>query len=245
MAVRRGHTVNVKASVRATESKSIFLDIKQDSTVQVRFLPPASADGALFTKVVNHFKLVTDDTPPRGMAVACHDHFDDKPCYMCELSKVLKRNGDKHEKQIGDDIRPSARFYAQVLRAEKDQDGNLVYEGPYLIGLPKTAVEDINAILIDQDEQEIAFFCDIEAGQDIRITRTGTGFNTKYKAMPTGKQESLDSIFPDWEDKFIDNVLDAVGLNIISNTEMSEAAHRTFKDDLDWDEIDSSYSLPE
>ena len=75
MAIRKGHKVNVKASVRATASDSIFLDIKEDTTVRVRFLPPSTEDGALFTKVVNHFKLTTDDSPPRGMAVACLHHF--------------------------------------------------------------------------------------------------------------------------------------------------------------------------
>src|SRR6056297_2493313 len=98
MAIRKGFKVNVGANVKSTKTDSIYLDLKEDEARRVRFLPPNREDGALFTKVVQHFKLKTDDDPPRGMALACNHHYNDDTCYLCELSKVLKRDGDKAEK---------------------------------------------------------------------------------------------------------------------------------------------------
>jgi hypothetical protein len=243
MAIRRGHKVSIKANVNTTRVDSIYLDLKEDETRRIRFMPPNRADGALFTKIVNHFRLKTDDNPPRGMAVACNGHFNDEDCYLCTLSKVLKTNGDKAEKKIGDDIRASARFYAPVLVAEKEDDGTWTYHGPKLLGLPKTAVEDINAILLQQDMAGDDFFCDADKGQDILITRTGTGFNTKYKASATGQKNKLDDIFSDWEEKFIDSVDEVVGLNFLAVEDQKSAAVRTFGDDLDWDALSEDFNL--
>ena len=242
MAIRRGHKVNIKANVNSTKTDSVYLDLKEDETRRVRFLPPNRADGALFTKIVNHFRLKTDDDPPRGMAVACLDHFRGEDCYLCNLSRTLKKNGDKAERQIGDDIRASARFYAPVLVAERNDDGKWEYHGPKLLGLPKTAVEDVNAILLQQDMAGDDFFCEAENGQDILITRTGKGFQTKYKASASGQKNNLDDIFPTWEEKFIQAVEDEVGLQFMSNDDQRTAAVRTFGDELDWDAL-ADYNL--
>ena len=243
MAIRKGHKVNIKANVNTTKTDSIFLDLKEDTTVRVRFLPPASEDGALFTKVVNHFRLKTEDNPPRGMAVACNKHFKDESCFMCDLSKVLKRDGDKAEKAIGDDIRPSPRFYAPVLVAEKGEDGEWSYYAVKLIGLPKTAVADITTLLVQQDMASDDLFCEIETGQDVLVSRTGKGFQTRYKAGLTGIKSNLDEVYPTWEEKFIDDVEASVGLTFLGADEQRIAAVRTFGDDLDWDALKESYNL--
>lgn len=242
MAIRSGFRVNVKANVESTRSDSIFIDIKPDTTKRVRFLPPTTADGTLFTKIVNHFRLKTDDDPPRGMAVACNDHFNGEECYLCKLSKTLKKHGDKAERKIGDEIRASARFYAPVLEAEKDENGEWVYGSKVkLIGLPKTAVEEVNAILVQQDMVGDDFFCDVEKGQDVLITRTGTGFSTKYKISLTGIKADFNEIAPDVEP--IADVVEACNLNMHDNESQREAAVRTFGDDLDWDALADQFNL--
>lgn len=243
MAIRKGFKVNVKSNVNSTKTDSIYLDLKEDEARRVRFLPPNRVDGALFTKVVQHFKLKTEDDPPRGMALACNHHYKDEECYLCNLSKILKRDGDKAERKLGDEIRPSQRFYAVVLAAEKDEDGNWTYSGPKLLGLPKTAVEQVNAILLAEDMAGDDFFCDVEKGQDLIITRTGKGFQTKYSAQATGQKNNLSEVFPEWEDKFIEGMDDALGLNFASNETMREAAVRTYGDDLDWDTLTAEYGL--
>lgn len=242
MAIRKGFRVNVKANVETTRTDSIFVDVKQDSTLRVRFLPPTNEDGTLFTKIVNHFKLKTDDEPPRGMAVGCNSHFDGEPCYLCNLSKTLKKDGDKAEKKIGDEIRASARFYAPVLVAEKNESGEWEYQQKVrLVGLPKTAVEEISALLVQQDMVGDDFFCEVEKGQDLLITRTGTGFNTKYKISLTGVKMDLNEIAPEVTE--IEDVVEACNVNRLTNEQMREAAVRTFGDDLDWDALSEGYQL--
>jgi hypothetical protein len=243
MAIRRGFKVNVKANVDSTRMDSIFVDIKQDSTRRLRFLPPPNEDGTLFTKIVNHFKLKSDDDPPRGMAVGCNDHFNGEDCYLCRLSKTLKKDGDKAEKKIGDDIRASARFYAPVLVAEKNEDGEWVYDQKVkLVGLPKTAVDDISALLVQQDMVGDDFFCDVEKGQDVLITRTGTGFQTKYKISLCGQKMDLNDIMGE-DVKEIEDVVEACNVNLVSNDEQRAAAVRTYGDDLDWDALAEEYGL--
>ena len=245
MAIRRGYKVNVKANLETTKSDSIFVDIKQDSTRRLRFLPPVNEDGTLFTKIVNHFKLKSDDDPPRGMAVGCNDHFKGEPCYYCALSKTLKKHGDKAEKKIGDDIRASARYYAPVLVAEKNEDGEWEYEQKVkLVGLPKTAVDEISSILVQQQMVDDDYFCDADNGQDVLITRTGTGFNTKYKISLTGMKMPLSDVIED-EDAVegIDDVVEACSVNFQGYPEQRETAVRTFGDDLDWDALAEEYDL--
>jgi len=242
MAIRSGFKVNVKANIASTRSDSIFVDVKADTTKRVRFLPPTTGDGTLFTKIVNHFRLKTDDDPPRGMAVGCNAHFENEPCYLCNLSQTLKRHGDKAERKIGDEIRASARFYAPVLEAEKDENDEWVYDQKVkLIGLPKTAVEEISALLVQQDMVGDDFFCDVEKGQDLLITRTGTGFNTKYKISLTGIKMDLAEIAPEVE--AMEDVVAACSLNMHDNESQKAAARRTFGDDLDWDELASQFNL--
>ncbi len=242
MAIRSGFRVNIKANVESTRSDSIFVDVKADTTKRVRFLPPTTAEGTLFTKIVNHFRLKTDDDPPRGMAVACNEHFSNEPCYLCNLSRTLKKHGDKAERKIGDEIRASARFYAPVLEAEKDENGEWVYDQKVkLIGLPKTAVEEISALLVQQDMVGDDYFCDVEQGQDLLITRTGTGFNTKYKISMTGIKMDLNEIAPEIE--AMEDVVEACSLNTHTNEAMKEAARRTFGDDLDWTALADQFKL--
>ena len=88
--------VNVAASKKSTERKTLFLDIKPDTSVRLRILPPVTEDGMIFAKAVNHFKLKNEEG--FGLALACLDEHGDEntgtSCYLCNLVKML-RNGDK------------------------------------------------------------------------------------------------------------------------------------------------------
>ena len=235
MAIRKGFRVNVKANMEVTASDSIYVDIKQDTTRRLRFLPPVDDSGRIFTKIVNHFKLKTDDDPPRGMAPACLRHFKDEECYLCDLSESLKKSKDKNERALGDEIRASARYYAPVVVAEKNAEGVWEYgDRVKLVGLPKTGVDDVNAILLQQDMVGDDYFCDEENGQDLLLTRTGFKYQTKYKPSATGIKMPLEKVMPDWEDKQIKDVAEVSRLKFLTYEEQEEAARRTFGDDVEW-----------
>lgn len=229
--------VNISATKKATERKSIFYDIKPDTTVQLRILPPTGEDGSIFTKVVNHFRLKNEEG--FGIALAClEEHGNDdigNECYLCQLWKHLSGTGDKGDHKIAKDIRPSARWYVQALVYDKDE-GKFV--GPKLIGLSKTTADALTEILVSQQDTGDDFFCDPDKGQTISIKRTGSSItNTKYTVMPSGQKASLDEIFPGWEKKIILDVLTAVELRMEDMDGQKRAVYRSYEDELDWESI--------
>jgi hypothetical protein len=227
--------VNVAASKKSTERKTLFLDIKPDTSVRLRILPPVTEDGMIFAKAVNHFKLKNEEG--FGLALACLDEHGDEntgtSCYLCNLVKML-RNGDKADKKIADDLRASPRWYAQAMVYDKAEG---TYFGPKLVGLSKTTAEAINDILVAQEESGDDYFCDPENGQDIVITRRGSGLNTKYSVMPTGEKMPLSDVASNWEETIIRDVYAALELKLEDPDGQKRAVYRTFEDELDWEKI--------
>lgn len=230
--------VNVSANKKATERKSIFYDIAPDSSVRLRVMPPVTEDGMLFTVVSNHFKLKSDE----GMkiALAClREHGNPEigtDCYLCDLVRHLK-TGDKAEQKIAKDIEASRRWYLQCLIYDKAEDE---YFGPKLVGLSRTTAEQVQSILSTQDEVGDAYFCDPDKGQDIIITRKGSGLASKYSSMPSNKIAALSDIFPGWEDKLIMDVYKTLELKIYDVDEQKKTALRTFGDELDWEAVEAA-----
>lgn len=229
--------VNIGANAKATERKTVFHDLKPDTTTQLRVLPPVTEEGLIFTKVTNHFKLKNEDN--YGMALAClEDHGNDETgedCYLCALVKYLRKTGDKGDIKIANDLRASPRWYLQALVYDSDTG---TYFGPKLIGLSKTTAETVNDLLVQQENSGDSFFCDPDEGQDLMITRKGTGLNTKYTVSLTGRKASLDDIFPEWTDKILTDVYAAIELKIQDQDGQKRAAYRTFDDELDWASIE-------
>lgn len=227
--------VNVAASRKSTERKTLFADIKPDTTMQLRVAPPVTEDGMIFAKVTNHFRLKNEEG--FGLALACLEEHGDKDtgedCYLCSVQKIL-RNGDKAEQKIADSIKASPRWYLQAWIFDKESN---TYIGPKLVGVSKTTAEAINDILVAQEDSGDAYFCDVEKGQDIRITRRGSGLNTKYTVAPTGKQMPLSKVCSNWEEKIIMDVYGALELKIQDPDEHKRALFRTFEDEIDWDNI--------
>lgn len=227
--------VNIAASKKSTERKTLFADIKPDTSMRLRIAPPVTEDGMIFAKVTNHFRLKNEEG--FGLALAClEEHGNDdtgESCYLCGLTRLLK-NGDKGDVKIGSELRASPRWYAQAWIYDKESD---TYTGPKLVGLSKTTAEAVNDILVMQEESGDDFFCDVDHGQDIVITRRGSGLNTKYSVQATGKKMSLVDVCPDWEEKIIRDVYGALELKLEDPDGQKRAVYRTFEDELDWEKI--------
>ena len=232
---RPSFKVNVAANKKATEKKSIFFDLLPDTTNRLRILPPTNEDGLLFTLVANHFKLKAPEG--FGMALACLEEHGNsevgESCYICDLVKLLEK-GDKSDKNVADLLSVAKRWYIQVLVYDKAESA---YFGPKFVGLSRTTAEKLQEILVSQDEVEDDYFCDPDAGQDIVITRKGSGMATRYSVAPTGKKAKLDDIFPAWEDKIYMDPLDAFDLKVRDIDDQKKAVYRTFDDELDWEAI--------
>jgi len=232
---RPTYRVNVAANKKATEKKSVFFDIKPDTTNRLRVLPPVTEDGLLFTLVSNHFKLKSDEG--FGMALAClHEHGTadtGEDCYLCELVNYL-RKGDKADQKVARDLAASKRWYMQCLVYDKASES---YGSPKLVGLSRTTAEAVQDILNSQADVGDDFFCDPDKGQDLIITRKGSGMQTRYTVAPTGKKASLDDTFPGWEEKIMTDVLKVIDLRIHDVDDQKKAAYRSFGDALDWEAI--------
>jgi len=227
--------VNVGANKKATERKTVFYDLKPDTSTRMRILPPVTDDGLIFAKVTNHFRLKNEEG--FGMALACLQEHGTaetgETCYLCQIVNHL-RKGDKGDQKIAGDLRPSPRWYVQAYILDKDSGE---YFGPKLVGLSKTTAEALQDILVSQDDTGDDFFCDPEKGQDIVIKRTGSGLNTKYTVMPMGDKVPLSSIVPGWEDKIITDIYGVLDLRLEDMDGQKRALARTFEDELDWDTI--------
>jgi len=227
--------VDVAANKKATEKKSVFYDLKPDTTTRVRVLPPTNEQGLLFTLVCNHFKLRNDEG--FGMALACLDEHGTEDtgqeCYLCNLVEFL-RKGDKTDQKLAGDLNAAKRWYMQCLIYDKASEG---YIGPKLIGLSRTTADAVQSILVSQDDVGDDYFCDPDAGQDLTITRTGSGMKTRYTVAPTGKKASLDDTFPGWEEKIIVDVEKVMDLRIHDMDDQKKAVNRSFGDALDWEAI--------
>jgi len=227
--------VNIAANKKSCEKQSIFYDLKPDTTTLCRILPPTNEDGLLFTLVANHFKLTAPEG--NGMALSCLEQHGNpdigESCYLCNLVEILKR-GDKEEQAIADAIYVAKRWYIQALVFDK---ANNEYIGPKLIGLSRTTADAVQNILVTQDDLDQDYFCDPDKGQSLSIRRNGSGIKTRYVVSVTGKQESLDDIFPGWEGKILEDPESKMDLKVYDVNEQKKVLLRTFGDKLDWDSI--------
>lgn len=244
MALDRSKLVkpSVQANLNATKSKEVFIKVDENATMRVRFLPTTHPEGILTYTTASHFKLKeeTDDGGTKGMALACLEEHGDEPCYLCELQQKL-RNGDRAEKKIANMINPSIRYNYQVLVAEKQGDGTWKYgKKPKILGLPKTAHQDLAQLLSNMELMGQPDYSDIEKGQDILITRTGTGKDTRYRIDRTGEMTNLDEVFPEWEGAFIEDMWDALNLRVFSREQQKQAAQFTFADEIDWEKMQAA-----
>lgn len=237
---------NVQANLSATKSKDVFIKVDENATMRVRFLPTNHPEGILTYTTVSHFKLKeeTEDGATKGMALACRqEHADDESCYICDLIRALDRSGDKGHKKIAKMLKPSIRYNYQVLVAEKQNDGTWKYGKPKILGLPKTAHEDLAQLLANMEMMGQPDYADIEKGQDILISRTGSGVNTKYRIDRTGEMTNLDEVHPEWDSQFIEDMWDALNLRVFTREQQKAAAQFTFPDEIDWEQMAEEYGL--
>ena len=237
---------NVQANLNASKQGSKYVKVDENSTLRVRFLPTTHPEGLLTYTTTSHFKLKeeTDDGGVKGMALAClGDHGEGEPCYVCDLIKGLNKHGDKAGVKIAKQLRGSTRYNYQVCVAEKQSDGSWKYGKPAILGLPKGASEDLAQLLANMELMGQADFADVAAGQDILISRTGTGLSTKYRIDRSGQESNLDEVYPGWENDFMEDVWDALNLRVFSRDAMKRAAKFTFSEEIDWETLTADYGL--
>jgi len=239
---------NVQANLNASKQGSKYVKVDENSTLRVRFLPTTHPEGLLTYTTVSHFKLKeeADDGGVKGMALAClgqHGDGSGEACYVCDLIKGINKTGDKAGMKIAKQLRGSTRYNYQVLVAEKQNDNTWKYGKPAILGLPKGASEDLAQLLANMELMGQPDYADVEKGQDILISRSGTGLSTKYRIDRTGEQVNLDEVYPGWENDFMEDMWDALNLRVFTRDAMKRAARFTFSEELDWETLGDSFDL--
>ena len=242
------HDIDVEATLKATERKSIYLSVAADSDKLLRFLPTVNDDGNLFALNINHFGLEEDD---RGVAYGCLNEHGEGNCPLCKVAYFLMDSEEKGHEKVGKTIKPSNNWYAQVLDGRsvpvKDKEGSVVLNkngapvseikwfGPYLMRFSKTGADSVSAILRAQVRAGEKFITDPKNGKAVVFTRTGTGYDTKYTAITAGDPVNLDKVFPTWKEDAFDNLLEKMEIKLRSSQQMIAAAVAAHS--LDWETI--------
>jgi hypothetical protein len=223
---RPGFKTNVEASVRSTAKRSVYFDLKPNSSSKLRFTPTSNEDGQLFFESSQHFKFTSEGEKRAYACLAVHgNERTGTDCPICEYLdaavEILGGPGNALVKSHG----ASNRWHAQIVP---------VIEGDtpvqtFIIGLSKTTAGKVNRILKMEQDNRKPLLTDPDKGQIIQIDRTGSGLNTKYEVLPTNVSLSLDEYFPGWEEKFI-NVEKELRLRIVEKDELLAAMEETFGD---------------
>lgn len=217
---RPGFPTNVEANAQALRGDSKFLSIAPDTSELLRFLPAPRADGMVFYPVTNHYGLVNQDK--KKVALAClaqHGTTETgKRCLLCAVNEYFASNGEELglDEDTANRLRPTTRFYAQVLRAVRSNNKVVGWSKPMLVQFSQTAANDIQSIFQNQQQFGTPLATDPDKGQALIVTRTGTSFKTKYKAERSGDVVALDEIRPTWADEFMDDLYKQIGLNIVA-----------------------------
>jgi len=223
-------TPNIKANKESTMKRTVFVDIKPDSKIRVRFLPPWDSDGMLFFAAFNHYRYLDEKEKRAWACLTRHGTEADGACACCEMSDYLKKQRTKDEKRQGRDVEARGRWYSQVL--VEGMEG----EGPKLLALSKTTADQIIDILQLQATDDEAFFTDPEQGTWIQIERKGAKLETTYTVLPTSKRVPLSGLFPEWEDKML-NVQEALGLKIGDRKTQLASIIETFSKTVELDDV--------
>ncbi len=229
-AKRPGYSPSAKASRQSTERKSVFYDLKPDTTTIMRLLPPSDASGSAFFVKTDHYKLVSEENKPTAMG--CLDRHGSEECPICVAQERLSVTGDKGDAKIADAVKASSRWYMQVyVKGLEDQ-------GPKLVGLSRTTADRVSEILSMQEDNGEPLLNDADNGAWLMVKRKGSGLGTRYDVQVSGKSVSLDKLRPEWtKGEFIEDVPSACRIKVGSVSDMTEAFRRAFGDELDVDAL--------
>lgn len=241
MAIRQrpGYQTNVERTAKATEKKSVFLDLKPGEKKRLRFTPSSDENGELFFVSAQHFKLKDEGQPRAFACLAVHGEPDAEgnlpECVICTFlakAETVFADNEALLDKLQRDHSVSYRWHAQVLPVPKD--GQELNDQTYIMGFSKVTADKISQILKMEKDERMTLLTDPDEGQAITVSRNNaTGFATRYEVMATGIRVSLDAIStkspkgtPTWEEKFL-TVKDALRLRIVSQDKMYKALAET------------------
>jgi hypothetical protein len=149
-------------------------------TWRLRILPgldPASADKDFFCKGIAHYFV--SPTNPK-IPVICPKSKNPKAfCPVCEQVQTLSKSANKADNLTADKLRGKARYYMGVFVREGEDAGKvMVYSAPKVVYMK---------VLTYLEDTEYGDITHPTEGYDLKISRTGTGKDTRYDVTASPK----------------------------------------------------------
>lgn len=192
--------------------------------------------------------------------IGCVDKTYDKHCEICDMIQdaIKSAEGDK-ERQMLNDMRAQQVY---LVNAVAVKENNELGEKPVVLAMPKGLFEQGFMDALSEYEDDML---DLAEGNDVVITREGTGFDTKYSLvvrsraksstipkslwqMATNLEEYVRDDFESKRQKAIDAIGEHIGIlpSYVGDEHDSPAAKAIEKakdvseDDIDLDDIEDA-----
>jgi hypothetical protein len=201
-----------------SNSSYSYLNLSDGRNV-LRILPP-KGENEFAEEVFVHYGVGKSESNQKGSMVVCPTTKDDNAkCPVCEAAKALrklkKKDNDKYDKEARAIGRKKRVYYnaisentnfADFERRVEEKDGKEVVTwwntvedkagSPVQVFASGIGIfKDIIGFIIDPEYGDIT---DPEDGLDLIITKSGTGFNTKYDTKTKRKNSAIE--FEYWEE---------------------------------------------
>lgn len=158
-----------KAKEEASRRNANFFNFQSGRNF-IRILPPWEGADDFSRPMGKHWNL----GPEGNIAVFCPRECAGLPCPICEeLDKIWKTKPDEETKAWLRQVGASRRYYVNLL------DLNDLEKGVQIGELPKTVIEEIWNIMVDEDTG-IGDVTNWKEGFDLIIEKTGKALNTRY-----------------------------------------------------------------
>ena len=155
----------------------------QPGTHAYRILPSwrGGDDKQFWHDFAMHFIKNKGETKPAAVYI-CSDKTFGKPCEVCEAAKKLMAvsTNDDMTKQLKEAL-SAQRYLLNVLHLTGTEPGKV-----QIMEVGQGVFESICGLI-----GEYGDITDLNEGTDIKITRTGTGLDTKYTVMPAAKSKPV------------------------------------------------------
>lgn len=155
----------------------------QPGTHAYRILPSwrGGDDKQFWHDYAMHFIKAKGETKPAAVYI-CSDKTFGKPCEVCEAAKKLMAvsTNDDMTKQLKEAL-SAQRYLLNVLHLTGTEPGKV-----QIMEVGQGVFESICGLI-----GEYGDITDLNEGTDIKITRTGTGLDTKYTVLPAAKSKPV------------------------------------------------------
>lgn len=179
---------------KGSSNPSVFFTPQTGTQHTLRIMPPWTDEGPNAWMPYRVFWQHWDSGPGGKGRIACPNKMSNgkERCAVCEQREALKETGSAADEEQAQKLRPSRRFFYQVIDRDDPVwtlSDDRVSDNPELVGKPKIKFMSLGYMahkkIVDLfASAEYGDICDPVTGVDINMTRTGTGRETEYSIIP-------------------------------------------------------------